>query len=135
MEAEPESDPVVEPPEVWLVGPAGMVTGRLELEGTSLVIRDGERVSARVRLPELRRVRRLRASPVIELHRRREDFQEVLLLYFARPPGAGGRGREAAEAPKGGLERASGMLSLRAENRMKKRAVREWEKRIREGVG
>ncbi|HYH28558.1 MAG TPA: hypothetical protein VEA19_07280 [Actinomycetota bacterium] len=126
---------MAEPATVWLVGPSGIVTGGLDLEDRSLVIREGDTVRARVLLDDVSRVRRLRATPVIELRRTRDGLEEVLMLYFATPPGGGAWHQETMGAPKGGLERAAGMLRLRAENRAMKPVVVGWERRIREALG
>ena len=92
------------------------MAGTLRLDGGELRFA-GEGNSLSIHRYRIRSVRRLRASPVLEVGYSGRGGELTVLLYFAEPP-AGPSGT--------GLERTAGGMSLRAANRELKGLVREW---------
>lgn len=124
-----------QPTIVWLWRPGADrgLRGTLSLEKGALrfVGDEGERI--RIPLEEVRRVRRQRITPVIELHYRREGEPRVALLFFSEPPSMPGRRTPttgAARPARRRRRRIAGMMDLRRGNRRMKPVVREWAEAI-----
>lgn len=125
--------------QVWLVdastGPDG-IGGSLSLAAGELVFRpaDGAAASTRVfPLREIRKVRRVLGSPVLELRVEGPDGHRTLGFYFVRPPRLGGE--DAAPAIRPLMRHASrrqAVVTLRDANRLKKQEIKEWVRRIQE---
>ncbi len=123
---------------VWLVdaatGPDG-VRGKLSLAGGELSFRsdDPSTPSQRVfPLREIRKVKRVLGSPVLEIRVKGPNVAKALGLYFVRPPRLGGE--DAAPAIRPLMRHASrrqAVVTLRDANKLKKAEIREWVARIR----
>jgi hypothetical protein len=114
---------------IWLVnrrtGPSGQ-KGRLRLESDRLVFLPDAAPSDQtvIDLHEVRRVRRILGSPVLEIHLAPGEGQRILGFYFIKPPSA---------APAQGLlqmrnryVRKAATERLREWNRVKKDDVAGW---------
>ncbi len=79
------------PSTVWMVSAKTGVTGRkgtLSLEADSVVFRPASTAFGDTIIPlnGLRKVRRVRGSPVLELHAALQDQPPVMAFYFVPPP-------------------------------------------------
>jgi hypothetical protein len=79
------------PSTVWMVSAKTGVTGRkgtLSLQADSVVFRPASTAFGDTIIPlkALRRVRRVRGSPVLELHAGVRDQPPVIAFYFVQPP-------------------------------------------------
>lgn len=129
-----------EPTTVWLSRP-DLPEGR---RGT-LTLQDGTLTFAAdpggrtvVRGAQVRRVRRLRGSPVLEVRYEGEGEDRILLLYFAEPPSPDSPPRPLG--PVGflglrGMSRMQGMHRLRTANRRLKATIDRWAEAIGEASG
>jgi hypothetical protein len=116
-----------------LTGPEGL-KGQLSLESADVVFRPeakgtGDWVFKR---SEIRRVRRVMGSPILELRLDRPQGPPVVGFYFVRPP--------SLEAPKDAhlvrrrAVRRTALIELRRANLLKKNEVAGWARAIREAA-
>jgi hypothetical protein len=122
---------------VWMVhartGQNGL-KGRLVLEGSMLVFRpDSKKVAeTEFRLAEVKRVRGLRFSPVVELRLARPGSPPLVGFYFVKPPSL-----ERPEGPrpfKKQSVRRRAARELREGNARKREEVAEWVQLLRRAV-
>ena len=120
---------------VWMVhaltGPEGL-KGRLSLESGDVVFRPEAKGSGEwvFRHSEIRRVRRVLGSPVLELRLERPQGPPVVGFYFVRPPSL--KAPENAHLVRRRAVRRTAMIELRRANLLRKREVAEWARAIRE---
>jgi hypothetical protein len=130
------------PTTVWLWQPGGAdaVRGTLVLEGAAVVFvaAGGDRVQ--IERGSVRRVRRHRLTPVLEIRYERRGSEALALFYFTEPPALPQPGEKADRGPieillpsRRRLERGARIVSLRAANKLLRRDVEGWVRAIREG--
>lgn len=88
----------------------------------------GEDVTLEVPAAEIRRARRRRGSPILEI-----SFGEdqTMFLYFAEPPPLPGANPRPGFGGKR-IERAASAMHLGAESRLLRRTIDEWSEALRE---
>lgn len=131
---------------VWAVeltrdAPVEEVEGSLALEAEALVFtpKDGARPTRRLALTSLRRVRRLRGSPVLMVVRDEGGLPARTAFYFVQPPpldrprsdrsGFGGFPRNPQRKAR---RQNAGYFGVW--NQEKKAIVREWERAVRRAL-
>lgn len=128
----------MEPAAVWMVHkdtPKNGVRGQLALESGHLVFRPDVVAGAGVDslgqtvfgLVEIRKVRRARASPVLEVHAATPGLPDVVLFFFAKPPDI-----YSSALPN---PRAHGATYLGTSNTFVGEVVGEWVSALRAVVG
>jgi hypothetical protein len=90
----------------------------------------GDDVSLDVPNSEVRRARRRRGSPILEVS---YGEDHTVFLYFAEPPPLPGANPRPGLGGKG-IERAASALHLGAESRLLRRTIDEWAEALR-GAG
>ena len=121
-----------EPRTVWMARPGKPepVEGILAMarDGLSFTPLEGEGVSV---LPaEVRRARRFRGSPVLEVDYERRGEAKEAFFFFAPPPPLAANPRPSPLSTKG-LRRAGGILALRAQSKALKPVLTEWVRALR----
>jgi len=130
---------------VWAVeltrdAPAEEVEGSLALEAEALVFtpKDGARPARRFALASVRKVRRLRGSPVLMVVREEAGLLARTAFYFVQPPPLD---RPRAERPGLGAFRNPQRKARRENasyfgvwNQEKRPIVREWERAVRRAL-
>lgn len=129
---------MVTPRTTWLFRPniEGLPReGVLSISGGALKFAGANGRDWEVGLAEITKAKRLRASPVLQIHYRRDRERWVAFLYFAAPPEQVGawRGTPISRAERTGRRRAFGFLNERNKDLLE--PLREWVAAIREGAG
>jgi hypothetical protein len=124
---------------VWMVhAHTGMdgIKGQLAMDGSRLVFRpESTVVGETVFDPRgLRRVRRARWSPVLEIYPTSEAFPPVVAFYFIRPPSLVER-QESLNFLQRRSARRRAMNALRRANADKKDELARWVETIRSAGG
>lgn len=135
---------MVSPATVWLARPGEerAERGTLSLaEGVLSFAADGGGRTV-IPLPGVRRVRRHRGTPVLEVRYEAGGKPREALFYFVEPPPLPASAREVRERGPWavlpgdrGLRRATGLLRLRSGNRAMRPVVEAWERAIGEATG
>jgi hypothetical protein len=130
---------------VWLVreGRPEAVRGVLGLERHSLTFTPDDDEPLPIPTNRIRRVRRRRATPILEVTYTDARAEESrLFIYFARPPPLPGVSRESGRRkpsswviPTKGLEQTASAITLRAANRALKPGIEAWVRAIRNATG
>jgi hypothetical protein len=128
---------VPQPTIVWLWRPGADrgLRGTLTLGGDVLRFEADRGDRLGIPLGDLRRARRHRATPVIELDYLRDGERRVALLFFARPPSMADRATRSGPfatmfGMARGTRRAAAMVGLRGANRHLRPVVREWAEAV-----
>jgi hypothetical protein len=127
---------------VWMVhARTGMdgVKGAITLEPGSLVFHPVNTHAGESAFPldRIRRVRRVRGSPVLEIHLRSDADPQVVGFYFIKPPSL----EEGPDTQIGFFRvrrhgaRKQAAYILRSANSLKKDEVQRWVDRIRKASG
>jgi hypothetical protein len=125
-----------EPRVVWLVRPGNpeAARGRLSLERHTLTfVGDSEDEPLPIPLNRVRRVRRRRGAPILEIEYTdaRAEISKVF-VYFAQPPPLQRTNSPTLVLPTRGLERAASAVSLRAAAKALRDRIDAWVDAIRE---
>jgi hypothetical protein len=128
-----------EPRVVWLVRPGNpeAARGRLSLERHTLTfVGDSEDEPLPIPLNRVRRVRRRRGAPILEIEYTdaRAEISRVF-VYFAQPPPLQRTNTPTLVLPTRGLERAASAVSLRAAAKALRDRIDAWVDAIREAAG
>jgi hypothetical protein len=134
-----------EPRRVWLVreGRPRAVRGTLALERHSLTFTPEDDEPLPIPINRIRRARRLRGTPILEVAYTDARAQESrLFLYFARPPPLPGAGRDSGWRratswilPTKGLQQTASAMSLRAGGKELRPTIESWVRAIDEARG
>jgi hypothetical protein len=125
-----------EPRVVWLVRPGSpdAVRGRLSLERHALTFTgDGDEEPLPIPLNRVRRVRRRRGTPILEV-----DYTDAraeistVFLYFSEPPPLPRTGGKTWIFPTRGLERTVSAANLRAGAKALRPQLDAWVEAIRD---
>jgi hypothetical protein len=108
-------------------GSPDAVPGRLSFNG-EVVGFGGEDVALEIPAAEIRRARRRRGSPILEIS---YGEDRTVFLYFAEPPPLPGSNPRPGLGGKG-IERAASAMHLGAESRLLRRMIDEWSEALRE---
>ena len=127
-----------EPRVVWLVRPGNpeAARGRLSLERHTLTfVGDSEDEPLPIPLNRVRRVRRRRGAPILEIEYTdaRAEISRVF-VYFAQPPPLQRTNTPTLVLPTRGLERAASAVSLRAAAKALRDRIDAWVDAIREAA-
>jgi hypothetical protein len=127
-----------EPRVVWLVRPGNpeAARGRLSLERHTLTfVGDSEDEPLPIPLNRVRRVRRRRGAPILEIEYTdaRAEISKVF-VYFAQPPPLQRTNSPTLVLPTRGLERAASAVSLRAAAKALRDRIDAWVDAIREAA-
>jgi hypothetical protein len=119
--------------QVWAVRLSGLqreVKGSIQLEDGSLVFHaadgsPGDRIPA----TDLRRVRRVRGSPVLVIHYVTASGDATAAFYFTRPPPV-----EAPEGVRKRKARRQAIHYLEMSNMNKKEEIKNWHQALKEAM-
>ncbi|HEX5948191.1 MAG TPA: hypothetical protein VFZ45_01365 [Actinomycetota bacterium] len=127
-----------EPRVVWLVRPGSpeAARGRLSVERHALTFTgEGEEEPLPIPMNRIRRVRRRRGTPILEVEYTdaRAELSQVF-LFFVEPPPLPRRGRTWV-LPTRGMERAASAVGLRAAAKILRADIDAWVDAIRGAAG
>ena len=127
-----------EPRVVWLVRPGNpeAARGRLSVERHALTFTgEGEEEPLPIPMNRIRRVRRRRGTPILEVEYTdaRAELSQVF-LFFVEPPPLPRRGRTWV-LPTRGMERAASAVGLRAAAKILRADIDAWVEAIRGAAG
>lgn len=127
-----------EPRVVWLVRPGSpeAARGRLSVERHALTFTgEGEEEPLPIPMNRIRRVRRRRGTPILEVEYTdaRAELSQVF-LFFVKPPPLPRRGRTWV-LPTRGMERAASAVGLRAAAKILRADIDAWVDAIRGAAG
>lgn len=127
-----------EPRVVWLVRPGSpeAARGRLSVERHALTFTgEGEEEPLPIPMNRIRRVRRRRGTPILEVEYTdaRAELSQIF-LFFVEPPPLPRRGRTWV-LPTRGMERAASAVGLRAAAKILREDIDAWVDAIRGAAG
>jgi hypothetical protein len=126
---------------VWMVHARTGITGvkgTLDLEDSVLVFRPEKvgRGDTRIGVERIKRTRRVRGTPILEIYPRSENVPSVVGFYFVEPPKIGTPAVETS-TPLGSMNpfkrhagRRAALRKLRLANAQKKEEVQAWVERL-----
>jgi hypothetical protein len=128
-----------EPRVVWLVRPGTpeAVRGRLSVERHALTFTgDGEEEPLPIPLNRVRRVRRRRGAPILEVEYTdaRAELSRVF-LFFVKPPPLPRSGGRSWLFPTRGMQRAASAVNLGAAAKTLRPEIDAWVRAIRGAAG
>jgi hypothetical protein len=128
-----------EPRVVWLIRPGSpeAARGRLSVERHALTFTgDGEEEPLPIPLNRVRRVRRRRGAPILEVEYTdaRAELSRVFLFFVEPPPLPRTSGRSWI-LPTRGMQRAASAVGLRSAARALRSEIDEWVEAIRAASG